>query len=289
MNRGSVKRIVVVFAAIASFLLCHKIYVTMSNAEDKNARMLEQGVGHLKHIPLLLDLKTRESRGENSITNDLIRKTMESPHTLENIYSAKGMDYLSRIRTSCRNRTCPEFLMDVDSPHYKYCIKKTWNTTVKKFTEPLLSTCSFINGLQMYPMGIASYPGSGNTWVRGLLQEVTGLCTGSIYCDVTLRKNGFVGESIRSGVTFLVKSHQTDPRWEGVEYSLQVPFTYFKRLRDVPVYSGGVFILRNPFHAIVAEFQRIAWKMSPDHHIKRLGREHFGKCICMYQSLCIIL
>ena len=28
------------------------------------------------------------------------------------------------------------------------------------------------------PVGLVSFPGSGNTWVRGLLQQATGICTG---------------------------------------------------------------------------------------------------------------
>ena len=107
---------------------------------------------------------------------------------------------------------------------------------------------------------------------------MTGLCIGAIYCDVALRKNGYPGESIRSGVAFMVKTHQVDPRWEGVQYPLDAPFSYFKTLEHVPVYSGGVFIMRNPFHAMVAEFQRQAWENEMDHHIMTLGPEFFGKC-----------
>ena len=41
---------------------------------------------------------------------------------------------------------------------------------------------------------LISFPGSGNTWVRHLLEEVTGVYTGSIYCDKVLKKSGFLGE-----------------------------------------------------------------------------------------------
>lgn len=39
-----------------------------------------------------------------------------------------------------------------------------------------LATCAGGGGL----VGLVSYPGSGNTWVRGLLQKVTGICTGTV-------------------------------------------------------------------------------------------------------------
>lgn len=43
--------------------------------------------------------------------------------------------------------------------------------------------CHFMNGTGV--TGLVSFPGSGNTWVRELLQTVTGVCTGSgqIYCE----------------------------------------------------------------------------------------------------------
>ena len=37
-------------------------------------------------------------------------------------------------------------------------------------------------------------PGSGNTWVRHLLQLATGKQTGSIFHELRLKRNGFPGE-----------------------------------------------------------------------------------------------
>lgn len=46
-------------------------------------------------------------------------------------------------------------------------------------THPLTSgTCRFMNGTNRDIVGLVSFPGSGNTWVRGLIQTVTGICTG---------------------------------------------------------------------------------------------------------------
>ena len=36
-------------------------------------------------------------------------------------------------------------------------------------------------------VALASYPGSGNTWARLLLEELTGVYTGSMYTDGMLR------------------------------------------------------------------------------------------------------
>ena len=40
--------------------------------------------------------------------------------------------------------------------------------------------CRFMNGSGRSPVGLVSFPGSGNTWVRGLLQKATGICTGMV-------------------------------------------------------------------------------------------------------------
>jgi hypothetical protein len=44
-------------------------------------------------------------------------------------------------------------------------------------------------------VALASSPGSGNTWLRFLLEQATGVFTGSIYCDHSL-KTHFPGEHI---------------------------------------------------------------------------------------------
>lgn len=56
-------------------------------------------------------------------------------------------------------------------------------------------------------MALASPPGSGNTWVRHLIQLVTGLQTGSTYLDDELKANGFPGEGISNGSVIVVKVH----------------------------------------------------------------------------------
>ncbi len=38
--------------------------------------------------------------------------------------------------------------------------------------------CHFMNGTGRAAVALVSYPGSGNTWLRGLLEQVTGICTG---------------------------------------------------------------------------------------------------------------
>ena len=215
---------------------------------------------------------SRKSAVEHPIYN--LKKSLKS---LEDSRTLVGLDYLSRMKVNCSTTICSELLTAEDIRHFTYCIRKAWKRSVATYREPQSSTCLFINGSGRYPMALASYPGSGNTWVRGLLQKTTGLCTGAIYCDVTLRQRGFPGESLRSGTTFVVKTHQTDPRWAGLEYGPSAPYLYFKKAADVPVFAGGIFILRNPFHAMVAEYKRQRWQDEPDNHVKALGEQYFGE------------
>ena len=40
-----------------------------------------------------------------------------------------------------------------------------------------------MNGTNRAAVALVSFPGSGNTWVRGVLEQATGVCTGKV-CSV---------------------------------------------------------------------------------------------------------
>ena len=195
---------------------------------------------------------------------------------LKNMDSSAAQDLISRIKINCRDSICSEFVTKADKPHFDYCIKKTWKARAR-YREPRDSVCRFINGTGRHPIALASFPGSGNTWVRGLLQGITGLCTGAIYCDRMLRKTGFPGESIRSGIVQVVKTHHYDPRWTGVYYDKSASFSYFKKVEHIPVYSSAIFLLRNPFDSLVSEYSRQLREEKPDSHVNVPKREYFGE------------
>ena len=80
----------------------------------------------------------------------------------------------------CRDPLCSEFLSAMDKDHYQQCVQSVKNAT---FGPPALGSCHFMNGSNWVPVALASFEGSGNTWVRGLLEQVTGICTGkSLLC-----------------------------------------------------------------------------------------------------------
>ncbi|CAG2206738.1 unnamed protein product [Mytilus edulis] len=85
---------------------------------------------------------------------------------------------------------------------------------------------------------LASFPGSGNTWARHLIEQSTGIATGSIYCSDTIKKD-FIGECSVSSNVAVIKTH--------------VGWANTVRMR----YKKSVLLIRNPYDAIIAEFNRV--------------------------------
>ncbi|XP_060534007.1 WSCD family member CG9164 [Cylas formicarius] len=87
------------------------------------------------------------------------------------------------------------------------------------------------------PTALVSFPGSGNTWLRYLLQQATGYYTGSVYKDYGLLKNGFPAESVANGSVLVVKTHEWGARARSM-------------------FSKAILLVRSPGAAIQAEFNR---------------------------------
>ena len=52
------------------------------------------------------------------------------------------------------------------------------NYSCRSVTDAKPGPFHFINGTRRAAVALTSFPGSGNTWVRGLLEKATGVCTG---------------------------------------------------------------------------------------------------------------
>uniref|UniRef100_A0A1B6DAR1 Sulfotransferase domain-containing protein n=1 Tax=Clastoptera arizonana TaxID=38151 RepID=A0A1B6DAR1_9HEMI len=106
-------------------------------------------------------------------------------------------------------------------------------------------------------IALVSFPGSGNTWLRYLLQQATGLYTGSVYKDYGLLKNGFPGESIVNNTVIVVKTHE----WGSSA-----------RQR----FDKAILLIRAPGPAILAEFNRQSGGhigfASPDRYRRNKGK-----------------
>lgn len=104
---------------------------------------------------------------------------------------------------------------------------------------------------------LASFPGSGNTWLRYLLQQATGILTGSVYKDYGLLKSGFPAESIANSSVLLVKTHEWGSHvWEK--------------------FGKVILLVRDPAKAILAEFNRQSGGhvgfASPDRYKRTKGK-----------------
>ncbi|XP_053691158.1 WSCD family member AAEL009094 [Sabethes cyaneus] len=104
---------------------------------------------------------------------------------------------------------------------------------------------------------LVSFPGSGNTWLRYLLQQATGILTGSVYKDYGLLKSGFPAENVANSSVLVVKTHEWGPNaWAP--------------------YGKAILLVRNPKKAILAEFNRQSGGhvgfASPDRYRRTKGR-----------------
>ncbi|XP_077990685.1 sialate:O-sulfotransferase 2-like [Glandiceps talaboti] len=87
-------------------------------------------------------------------------------------------------------------------------------------------------------VALASSPGSGNTWLRHLIEQATGIYTGSaLGCHHHLADAGFLGDCIDyfTGTTIVGKVH--------------------KPIKE-KIFDAVIVIYRNPYRAMLAEFNR---------------------------------
>ena len=109
-------------------------------------------------------------------------------------------------------------------------------------------------------VALASFPGSGNTWVRWMLTQGSRIETTSVYCDRKLATGGFPftcsrGKRIQNRV-IATKTHW--PAFGG---------STFSRANFHPP-DAGIFLLRAPFDAILA-----AYTIHAGHELK-IGDNH---------------
>lgn len=129
--------------------------------------------------------------------------------------------------------------------------------------------CRFLDGRKRGIVALASFPGSGNTWVRTLLEKATGICSGSYTCDMSLRYAGFTGEGIQSPNVVVVKTHQVAPHWGDGKSSFK--------------FSSAIVIVRNPLDALVSDWNRYVangFQVKTVHlgtHTQKAGKEYFSE------------
>ena len=174
------------------------------------------------------------------------RESQSMKNDVKDSYFQKGLEVLKTLtnNTRCKKQMCTDFLTSYDLSHYRSCMKKA---KIRYNKESPYSKCNFIDGTVRDAVALVSHPGSGHLWVRQLLQMSTGVCTGGIECDVKLRRSGFPGENLRSGVVLVVNTHQTQPTWTRVQDDESIRFN---GSIDIPVFGSAILLVRDPFDAL---------------------------------------
>jgi hypothetical protein len=136
------------------------------------------------------------------------------------------------------------------------------------------STRRFITpreGADRVPPLLLSYPGSGNTWARLLLEHATGVYTGSAYNDVTL-SSVLPGERHCNSSVLVIKVHSIG--WtDGSSVNHKACRQAMTKLEErASLLQPLIILTRDPFAAFVAEFQR----MTEFQRMKAAGRPSEG-------------
>ncbi len=112
----------------------------------------------------------------SQVTNTQINGSTLS-QTLTNNSTTAHIPFMGNY--NCSDDICSQFLFE--SNVNWYC-RRQHNINIKdiEMLERINGSCHFMNGSHRAPVGLISLPGSGNTWVRGLLEQATGICTGEV-------------------------------------------------------------------------------------------------------------
>ena len=102
---------------------------------------------------------------------------------------------------------------------------------------------------------LVSYPGSGNSWIRQLLESATGIYTGAMYCDPSYLEAGMVGEGMDSLNVIATKLHF----WPSA-------------VRDYLKSRKVIYVVRSPFAAILSENNRNVARNTKD--VKKVLESH---------------
>ena len=123
-----------------------------------------------------------------------------------------------------------------------------WNTATPLHSVPACPNKTF--GSRFSPTALMSFPGSGNTWLRHLIETATGFYTGSVYNDKDLHQNGFKGERLsvhKWNNLITIKIHNI---FNCTQCKL------FSDIMKNANESKCVILMRNPYDAFIAEFTR---------------------------------
>lgn len=147
-----------------------------------------------------------------------------------------------------RNNNIPRELPDQSS-------NKSWTreSCSKEYGERIFLT---LNKDAPAPPLLYSFPGSGNTWVRQLIEFSTGIFSGSIYDDHSLR--GILPAELEcSNRQSVIKAHPNHFHFQQLyEGPFPVGFRDKCNRGNVHKFTRAILLIRNPYDTIWSEFER---------------------------------
>ena len=180
--------------------------------------------------------------------------------------------YLVHLSNSSLSRLCQNFrVSNLTSPPLQYKFLQCTGLSIYKYFSDRKGNIRMPSQLHRckkmsfqdsgIPTLLVSWPGSGNSWVRQLLEATTGIYTGAHRdCDIDYIKVGMLGEGISSENVVAVKYHKG---------------------RLIFKMKKVIYIVRNPYDAIVAEFNRLNAKkdkiLRKAPHVSQINITRFGK------------
>ena len=194
--------------------------------------------------------KSKEAIAEYMRKSKEVRSWNVSPKWMaQKVRARHKMHVYSKlpIITNCTDSMCKQLAEGREKHNYNSCLK-----LAEEHYSVHPCECRLMDGKKRGRYALVSLPGSGNTWVRGLLEKATGVCTGSMWCDPSLRAKHFCTEGVRSTSVLIVKNHDSHLRWVGG--SLLPGET----VHNKPDFVGAILIHRDPFSATIAEWNRDA-------------------------------
>lgn len=123
-------------------------------------------------------------------------------------------------------------------------------------------------------VALSSFPGSGTTWLRYLIEQSTGLFTGSVECDMSLKHVGHMGEGVYTNQVAAVRVNHA---YLNATDSNNTIFTNSLGIctNDSAQFDKVVIVLRNPYTAILSEYNR----MVTHSHVEKLAMDHYRKFV----------
>ena len=175
----------------------HQLLLQHRQAQSQNRSTINHSLEQERQILPYYEKQSvpNKASGVNSSARALRSVSTEVATQAANVnISPNFIETISRFTAGrCQDELCSEYLnSSLDGTLFVNCISRAQSYRIGMSPEDqkeisfvnskLLASgnCHFMNGTKRGRVGLISFPGSGNTWVRGLLETATGICTGEL-------------------------------------------------------------------------------------------------------------